>query len=71
MFREVIVNLETNEIIEQEMPSEIIAEIQAMEAQAEIDRSKAEQEQAKKESARKAILQKIGLTEEEAKLLLS
>lgn len=60
-------NVETNEVIEREMNAEELV-------QWEIDNAKAETEaQAKAEAASKkvALLEKLGITEEEAKLLLS
>jgi hypothetical protein len=59
-------NVETGEIIEREMNAEELAQWEA-------DRVKAEAEaQAKAEAAaqRQALLDKLGITEEEAKLLL-
>lgn len=41
------------------------------EAQAEVDRKAAEAEAAAKEAARQALLKKLGITAEEAALLLS
>lgn len=60
-------NVETNEVIEREMNAEELV-------QWEIDNAKAETEaQTKAEAASKkvALLEKLGITEEEAKLLLS
>lgn len=60
-------NVETNEIIEREMNAEELAQL-------ERDKAKAEaQKQAKAEAAagKAALLEKLGITEEEAKLLLS
>ena len=53
-------NVETNEIIEREMTQEEIAniEIAAVEAEAKV-------------AVKQAILNKLGITEDEAKLLLS
>ncbi len=70
MLKEVIINVETNEIIEQEMSDEIIAEIQVAEAKAEADRLAAETALAAKAAARQAILDRLGLTADEAALLL-
>ena len=60
-------NAETNEVIDREMNAEELAQWEA-------DRVKAEAEAlAKAEAAaqRQALLSKLGITEEEAKLLLS
>lgn len=60
-------NVETNEVIEREMNAEELA-------QWELDKATAEAEaQAKAEAAaaKTALLQKLGITEEEAKLFLS
>lgn len=60
-------NIETNEIIDRELTTEEIAENLARDAAIEA------QTQAKAEAAaqRQALLDKLGITEEEAKLLLS
>jgi hypothetical protein len=60
-------NVETDQIIEVEMTEEEINEI-------EIERVKAEekaQKAAETASAKAALLEKLGITEDEAKLLLS
>lgn len=60
-------NAETGEVIEREMNAEELAQLEA-------DNAKAESEaQAKAEAvaAKAALLEKLGITEEEAKLLLS
>ena len=60
-------NATTGEIIEREMNEQELAQL-------EIDKAKAEAEaQAKAEAqaAKAALLEKLGITEEEAKLLLS
>jgi hypothetical protein len=59
-------NVETGEIIEREMNAEELAQLEA-------DKAKAEAEaQAKAEAAvaKAALLSKLGITEEEARLLL-
>lgn len=58
-------NVETNEIIERELTAEEIA-------QAEIDQAAAEAQRAEltaKQAARQALLDKLGITADEAKLL--
>lgn len=62
-----IVNLETNEASERELNSE---ELARWEADQEIERNKAEAI-ANAEIAKAALLEKLGITQEEAKLLLS
>lgn len=60
-------NIETNEIIEREMNDEELAQLEADKANA------AAEAQAKEAiaAAKTALLNKLGITEEEAKLLLS
>ena len=53
------------------LTSEEIAEFEAASIQAEKDRLAAEAKAAQKASAREALLKKLGITEEEATLLLS
>ena len=53
------------------LTSEEIAEFEAASIQAEKDRLAAEAKAAQKASAREALLEKLGITEEEATLLLS
>jgi hypothetical protein len=60
-------NQETNEIVDREMTAEELAQWQADQA-AEIARQAAE---AQKTAERAALLSKLGITEDEAKLLLS
>lgn len=60
-------NAETGEVIEREANAEELAQM-------ELDRIKFEAEQAEtkaKETAKAALLVKLGITEDEAKLLLS
>ena len=61
-----IVNCETNEIIERELNAEELAQ-QAIDEQMALE-LKAEKQA--KAAARQAILDRLGLTEEEARLLL-
>lgn len=60
-------NVETNEIIEREMNSEEF-EIYEMEQKAEADRKSAK---LKTETDKAALLSRLGITKDEAKLLLS
>ena len=63
-------NVETGEIIEIELTAKEKAEFEAQyaESKAQADAQQAEAEA--KEQARQAILDRLGLTEEEARLLL-
>lgn len=60
-------NAATNEIIEREMTDEELAQLEADRLQAEAEA----QAKAEAEAARAALLARLGITEEEAKLLLS
>jgi uncharacterized membrane protein YkoI len=60
-------NIATHKIIEREMTNEEIAEQEAIKAAQE----SAEQDAITKAKAKAALLEKLGLTEDEAKLLLS
>jgi hypothetical protein len=60
-------NVETDEVIEREMNDEEVAKLQAEKDKAE---AKAQAEAAAA-TAKAALLEKLGITEEEAKLLLS
>ena len=59
-------NVETGEIIEREMNAQEIAEVEAAVTKAEAEASEA----AATEAARQALLDKLGITADEAKLLL-
>lgn len=67
MYKEKIVNVETGEETWRDYTPEEIAEVEKAQAEA----ASRIAELAEKETARKAIFEKLGLTEEEAKLLLS
>jgi hypothetical protein len=67
----VIINCETGEQEVIELTAEEIAELEAAAAQAEADRIAAEEEANAKATAKADLLEKLGITEEEAKLLLS
>ena len=60
-------NLETNEIIDRDATVEEIAEFEAITAKAQMEA----QAKAEAATAKAALLEKLGITEEEAKLLLS
>jgi len=67
----VIVDCSTGETTVVPLTAEEIAELEAAAAQAEADRLAAEAEAATKAAARQALLDKLGITQEEAALLLS
>jgi hypothetical protein len=64
------VNCETGEVIERPLTADEIAANEAAAAQAEADRLAAEAEAAVKAQAKAALLEKLGITADEAKLLL-
>jgi hypothetical protein len=64
------VNCETGEVIERPLTADEIAANEAAAAQAEADRVTAEAEAAVKAQAKAALLEKLGISEDEAKLLL-
>ena len=66
---EKIINIQTGEetIVENELSTDELAYIKAF----QLAEKKKADERAEKESARQAVLAKLGLTAEEAKLLLS
>ena len=71
MTKAIEVNCETGEVIERELTAEELAANEAAAAQAEADRAAAEVEAAAKAEAKTALLTKLGITADEAKLLLS
>ena len=64
------VNCETGEVIERPLTADEIAANEAAAAQAEADRLAAEAEAEVKAQAKAALLEKLGISEDEAKLLL-
>ena len=66
MYREKIVNVQTGQETYRDYTPEEIAEVEKAQAEAAARIA----EQAQKDVARKAILEKLGLSEEEARLLL-
>ena len=66
----VIVDCSTGETTIVPLTAEEIAQAEANAAQAEADRQAAEAEAAAKKAARAEILAKLGLTDDEAKVLL-
>ena len=69
-MEKVIVDCSTGEQTVVPLTDEEIAELQAAAVKAEADRKAAEKEAADKAAARQAILDKLGLTAEEAAVLL-
>jgi hypothetical protein len=65
------VNCETGEVIERPLTAEEIAANEAAAAQAAAAAHEAEVEAAAKAEAKTALLAKLGITEDEAKLLLA
>jgi len=64
------VNCATGEVIERPLTADEIAANEAAAAQAEADRVAAEAEAKVKAASKAALLEKLGITEDEAKLLL-
>jgi len=64
------INCETGEVIERPLTADEIAANEAAQAQAEADRLAAEAEAEAKAEAKAALLEKLGISEDEAKLLL-
>jgi len=65
------VNCTTGEVIERDLTAEELAANEAAAAQAEADRAAAEVKAAADAEAKDALLTKLGITADEAKLLLS
>ena len=65
------VNCETGEVIERPLTADEIAANEAAAAQAEADRVAAEADAQAKAEAKASLLAKLGITEDEAKLLLA
>ena len=65
------INCETGEVIERPLTADEIAANEAAAAQAEADRVAAEAEAATKAQAKAALLEKLGISAEEATLLLA
>jgi len=64
------INCETGEVIERPLTADEITANEAAQVQAEADRLAAEAEAATKAEAKAALLKKLGISEDEAKLLL-
>jgi len=69
-MEKVIVDCSTGETTVVPLTADEIAELEAAAAQAEADRLEAEKAAADKAAARAAILEKLGLSDEEAAVLL-
>ena len=65
------INCETGEVIERPLTAEELAANEAAAAQAEADRLAAEAKAAADAEAKAALLAKLGITADEAKLLLA
>jgi hypothetical protein len=70
-YKEKIVNIETGEETWRDYTPEEVAQVEAAQAEAAAEAAQLAAEIADKEAARQALLDKLGITEEEAKLLLS
>ncbi len=66
-----IINCETKEQVEVELTDEEIAQLEADRAKAEADKAQAEADAEVKAEAKADLLAKLGITAEEAALLLS
>jgi hypothetical protein len=64
------INCETGEVIERPLTQDEISANEAAAAQAEADRQAAEAEAATKAEAKAALLEKLGISADEAALLL-
>ena len=65
------VNCTTGEVLEIELTDEEVAELEANRAQAELDRQAKQAADAEKATAKAALLKRLGITADEAALLLS
>jgi leucyl aminopeptidase (aminopeptidase T) len=66
-----IINCETKEQIEVELTDEEIAQLEADRAKAEADKAQAQADAEAKAEAKADLLERLGITAEEAALLLS
>jgi hypothetical protein len=64
------VNCITGEVLEIELTDAEVAEMKSAQAQAELDRQAKEAEDAEKATAKAALLERLGITADEAALLL-
>ena len=70
MPTKIVVDCSTNISTEVELTAEEIAQLEADAAKAEADRKAAEEEAALKAAQKAELLERLGITEDEAKLLL-
>ena len=71
MATRIEVNCETGEVQEIELTAEEVAALEAAAAEAQAQQEAAEEEARAKATAKADLLEKLGITEDEAKLLLS
>ena len=71
MATRIEVNCETGEVLEIELTKEEIAALEAAAKEAQAQQEAAEEEARAKATAKADLLEKLGITAEEAKLLLS
>ena len=71
MATRIEVNCETGEVQEIELTAEEVAALEAAAAEAKAAQEAAEEEARAKATAKADLLEKLGITEDEAKLLLS
>lgn len=71
MATRIEVNCETGEVLEIELTKEEIAALEAAAKEAQAQQEAAEEEARAKATAKADLLAKLGITEEEAQLLLS
>ena len=71
MTTRIEVNCETGEVQEIELTAEEVATLEAAAAEAKAAQEAAEEEARAKATAKADLLEKLGITEDEAKLLLS
>ena len=71
MMFKIIHNVETGEIVEQELSVDELAQWEIDQANAKAEAAAKAQAKAEAQAKRQALLDKLGISEEEAKLLLS
>jgi hypothetical protein len=69
-YKEVIHNIETGEITERPFTKDEVSEIKAAEAKVKAELEELAATEAERAATKTAILDRLGLTEDEAKLLL-
>lgn len=68
---ETIIDVETGQVLEKPLNDEVIREAELYRAKVEQELAEITAEATAKEAARQALLDKLGITADEAKLLLS